>query len=176
MAIKKSNLIDSDFGTDIGKQINEKAAKIDETKVQVRELSHEMNKDYMSMLIDTALDGKKKFYGDFFVVVLTKRERLIQRSLRNYFIARKSCPTPNYEQAVYAFSSKDEALTFVWMVPSKDLCNAMYAQRHFMELHKDTLLPYVVDYVEGRLFDKAIRLNMEHAGMDPASIYPQIKA
>ena len=30
--------------------------------------------------------------GDFYVVVLVKKERLLQNIIRNYFLYRKSCP------------------------------------------------------------------------------------
>ena len=175
MNVKKPKKTGLENYTDIGAQLAEKETKIDHSRVTIRELSNEMNKDYMSTLIDTALEGKKKYTGTFYVVVLTKRERLIAMSLRNYFIARKSCPTPNYEQAVYRFNAKDEALDFIWMVPSKDLWDSMYLHRLDLELQSDSLLPHVVDYVEGKLFDKTIKLNVGDCKIDPTDLYPLIK-
>ena len=145
--------------TDIGKQYIEKASKINTDTVEVHELSKEMNKDYMSTLIDTALKAKQKYDGTYYVVVLTKREKLIQTAIRNFFVARKSCPTPSYEQTVYRFNPKDESLEFLWIVPSKDIAKGMYSQRYNLELCGDSLLPFVVDFFEGRLYNKAIKLN-----------------
>jgi len=48
-----------------------------------------MNKGYMDTLKDTALKGKKNYTGTFYVVVLTKRERLIEKTLRNIFMQGK---------------------------------------------------------------------------------------
>ena len=147
---------------DIGKQCLKASEKINNDTVEVRELSKEMNKGYMDTLKDTAIDGKKKYTDTFYVVVLTKRERLISKVLRNFFYARQSCPTPSYEQAVYKFNSKDEVLTFLWMIPSKQLCKDMFKQRHDLNMVNDPLLPFVIDYVTGRLYVKAIELNEEH--------------
>jgi len=159
MKPKKKKIESPSEYNDIGKQYIEQASKINTDTVQVRELSNEMNKSYMDTLIDTAIEGKKKYTGIFYVVVLTKRERLIAKTMRNYFIARQSCPTPSYEQAVYKFDSSDENLQFLWIVPSKEICRSMYASRYNLEMQNDPLLPFVVDYLEGRLYDKAIELN-----------------
>ncbi|HUV84175.1 MAG TPA: hypothetical protein VMV86_00615 [Methanosarcinales archaeon] len=147
--------------TDIGKQAIEKASKINNDTVEVRELSKEMNKDYMTTLIDTALKDKSKYEGNYYVVILTKRERLIKRVLRNLFFTRQSCPTPSYEQTVYKFDPKEESLEFLWIVPSKGICKIMYKQRHAIEIQSDALLPYVIDFYEGKLMRKAMELNKE---------------
>jgi len=147
--------------TDIGKQAYDKASKHTSETVEVRELSKEMNKDYMSTLIDTALKGKKKHEGSFYVVVLTKTERLISKTLRNLFFTRQSCPTPNCDQTVYSFDPKTEDLRFLWVVPSKYLCNKIYAQKYSIGSGRNALLPFVVDYMEGALLGRAMFLNKE---------------
>ena len=163
MEVKKKKIEAPSEYTDIGKQYLKESEKINTDTVEVRELSKEMNKGYMDTLKDTALKGKKNYTGTFYVVVLTKRERLIEKTLRNYFYARQTCPTPSYEQAVYKFNSKDESLTFLWMVPSKKLCEDMLIQRHDLNMVNDPLLPFVIDYVTGRLYVKAVSLNDEHS-------------
>jgi len=147
--------------TDIGRQAFEKASKHTDETVEVRELSKEMNKDYMTTLVDTALKGKEKHTGNYFVVVLTKVERLISKTLRNYFFTRQSCPTPNCDQTVYMFNPVTEDLTFLWVIPSKRLCKKIYLQKYSIGLHKNELLPFVVDYMEGKLLSRARELNNE---------------
>jgi len=147
--------------TDIGKQALEKASKINTDRVEVRELSKEINKDYMTTLMEIAQKDKHKYEGSYYVVVLTKRERLVQRVIRNLFFTKQACPTPSYEQAVYMFNPETDTLEFLWIVPSRNICNIMYQQRHFVELQSDPLLPYVVDFIEGKLLLTAKRLNKE---------------
>ena len=58
------------------------------------ELEQEMHRDYEKHIYDAIAQGKKDYNGDFFIVVMTKRERLLTNVIRNYFVARQSCPTP----------------------------------------------------------------------------------
>jgi len=51
---------------------------------------------------------REPLHGDFFIVVLLKKERLLENVLRNYFIATKACPTPHYDQTVYRYDHKNQ--------------------------------------------------------------------
>ena len=59
------------------------------------ELEQEMHKDYEQNIHDAVNRFKKESVDDFYVVVETKKERLMQNVIRNYFIPRISCPTPS---------------------------------------------------------------------------------
>ncbi len=69
--------------------------------------------------------------GDFFVVVLTKKERLLKNVLRNYFFYRQSCPTPEFDQTVYHYHRKVDEAENLWTVPNNAAC------RFLPELSKD---------------------------------------
>ena len=117
--------------------------------------------DYESHIAECINTGKNNFAGDFFVVVITKRERLMPNVIRNYFIPRESCPTPTYDQIVYRFYRKDDMLEFVWSIPSmvavKDII------RHQKEIDPSfySLLKMVMDFMDGSLEKKAKSLNKE---------------
>ena len=146
--------------TPIGKLYSEELSKNHEV-VELRELQREFNKDYMDNIILAAMNGKKLHEGSYYVVVLMKRERLMQKVLRNYFLTRKSCPTPSPDQTVYKFDPKTEDLEFLWVIPSRKICDRLYLERYHLNNLKCSLTPYVVDYIEGRLYFKAKELNGE---------------
>ena len=147
--------------TPIGKIYTELQAK-DHSPIPLRELQEEFNRDYMDNLLLAALSGKKVHDIEiFYVVVLMKRERLMPKVLRNYFTSRKTCPTPNYDQTVYKFNSKTEELSFLWVIPSPKICNELYANRLDLNIKENPVLPYVIDFKEGRLLKKARMLNSE---------------
>ena len=78
------------------------------------ELERAMHTDYVKNVEECVTTAKKEFLGDFFVVVLTKKEHLMQNVLRHYFLARQSCPTPNYDQTIYHYSRiRDDVNFFV---------------------------------------------------------------
>lgn len=121
----------------------------------------EQLKDYEQHVFSTLRSGKSDYNGTFYVVVLTKKERLMPNVLRNYFFTRSTCPTPEYDQAVYQYSRSDDKLDFLWVVPSKHTCE-MYKERAVtIPTEEKELLHYVLDFEDGTLFKKALVLNKE---------------
>lgn len=144
----------------VGKIASDLMQKELETTCPV-EQAHEMTKPYMDELFITVEAGKKDNYGDFFVVVLTKRERLLKNVIRNYFFYRQSCPTPEHDQAVYQYSRKDDAIDFLWVIPSKSACDVM--KENALDIPEDQrdLFQFVLDFSDGSLAKKAKKLNNE---------------
>ena len=81
--------------------------------------------------------------------------------MRNYFIPRKSCPTPTYDQMVYKFHRKDEALEFVWAVPSMVAVKDLLKHKHDIDPSFFALLKMVMDFTDGTLEKKAKTFNDE---------------
>jgi len=125
------------------------------------ELQREMQKDYEDNIYE-CIDRHKKIYDDnFFVIVLTKKERLMNNVLRNYFLATKSCPSPTYDQAVYRYEKSDDALSFMWVIPSKDTCKLFVQNSLIVDPKERELLKFVLDFEDGTLLKWAKRLNNE---------------
>lgn len=126
-----------------------------------REQGNEMTKPYMGELFKTLEDGKKNIAGNFFITVLTKRERLLTNVIRNYFFYRHSCPTPDYDQAVYYYDNTDDELELLWVIPSQQMAHEL--KEHALTLDKEysELLQFVLDFADGTLFKKAQLLNKE---------------
>lgn len=118
--------------------------------------------DYEKNFFEALDRGKKTYINlDFYVVVLQKTERLMQNVHRNYFLARLSCPTPNYDQIVYRYSHKDDNFELVWVLPSRQA--AFYLKRNALlldEKEKD-LLKYVLMWSDGSLNKLCKQLNGE---------------
>lgn len=64
-----------------------------------------------------------KIDGNFFVVVLNKKERLLQNIVRQYFFYRQSCPSPDFDQTVYRVYRKSGKVQYLWTVPDNVTCN-----------------------------------------------------
>lgn len=113
--------------------------------------------------IDSAIESGLKAYmtGDFYVVVSTKKERLLSNVIRNYFFARYTCPSPEYDQTVYHYHRNSDTVEFLWVIPSKDTVE--YFASHPLEIHGDEreLLDYVLSFRDGTLLKKALKLNKE---------------
>lgn len=125
------------------------------------ELEREMHKNYEQDVFKCIKDNMYLYNDDFYVVVITKKERLMSNVLRNYFFARLSCPTPDYDQTLYKYHWKDDALQFLWVIPSKDTC--LYLLQNALQVADEEreLRNFVIQFASGDLFALAKKLNNE---------------
>lgn len=133
----------------------------DEPRHSVIDMQREMQKDYEKNFYECLDSGKKECDGDFFIVVLTKTERLLKNVIRNYFFFRKSCPTPTYDNAIYMYHRKEDRIEFLWVIPSKETCEAFRDDPLATPEEEKELLNYIYDFYEGTLDIKAKKLNGE---------------
>lgn len=108
---------------------------------------------------------------EFFVIVITKKEPLMQNVIRNYFFGRETCPTPDYDQIVYKYTNTDD-LELIWVIPSKDTCFLFKRDALFVKSEEKKLLKYVLDFADGTLFKLAIKLNGEKEWKNPKKKSP----
>jgi hypothetical protein len=146
----------------IGKIATELMEKIPESRDPI-ELERAMHADYDKHLYDAIARGFREYHGDFYVVVDTKKERLLENVLRNYFYCRSTCPTPTYDQTVYKYHRKDENIEFIWVIPSKDTCQIY--RDHCLEVDPEErdLLQFVLEFYDGSLLRKCKILNNEES-------------
>lgn len=124
---------------------------------QMQEQLGEYEKNFYECLERSKLD----FSGSFYIVVITKKERLMQNVIRNYFFGRGTCPTPDWDQTVYVYNRKEDAIHFLWVIPSKDTCEYMTAFPMDIPAEERQLLRFVHDFNDGTLLRYAKTLNGE---------------
>jgi len=121
----------------------------------------EQLKDYEKNIHECVQSHLGKFEDDFYVICLTKKERLMQNVLRGYFFARQSCPTPDYDQSVYKYHRADAKLEFLWVVPCDDVVNYMKNNPTLVDTDKYGLLDFVLKFADGSLLRLSKKLNNE---------------
>jgi len=99
--------------------------------------------------------------GDYYIVVITKKEPLMHNVLRNYFMGRRSCPTPDYDQTVYKYTCENDHIEFLWTIPSRDTCILLLQNKSKVAREEHGLLDFVIKFYEGTLFELAKKLNGE---------------
>lgn len=122
---------------------------------------NESDDSYENQVRIAIMRGCQRYEGDFFVVVLFKKERLLQNVVRQYFIDRKSCPLPQYDQVVYRFDRNKGDISFIWVIPDKSSCSALLLNRHLVPLEEMHLLKYIDDFNSGDLDLLSTRINNE---------------
>ena len=127
-----------------------------------REQGAWMSKDYVKEVEATVERGKKALPDqDFFVVVLQKKERLFQNVVRNYFLYRISCPTPNYDQIVYHYKHKTGDIELLWVLPARQICHDLLNNSVFLDPELFELFGYISDFKDKKLTKLAMKLNNE---------------
>lgn len=125
------------------------------------ELQREMQREYYQNLIDCALNNRRKYAGRFFIVVLTKNEKLLPNVFRNFFFARDTCPTPDYDQSVFKYDHREEEIHYLWTVPSQDACIHLMNNALLVVPEERQLLQFVQDFESGALYKIAKKFNKE---------------
>jgi hypothetical protein len=144
----------------VGKISSELLQKQPETTDPIA-LEREMQEDYLKNLVECVEKHSKIFIKDFYVVVITKNEKLMPNVFRNYFAARESCPTPDYDQTVFKYNREAERLEYIWTIPSRDSCH--HLKDNALEVHpsEKDLLKFVLQFADGSLYKLSKQLNGE---------------
>jgi hypothetical protein len=144
----------------VGKIAHDLLTKADDKHTVIDQMREQLS-DYDRNLYISIEEGKKKWSSDFYVVVLTKKERLMENVIRNYFIGRLTCPTPEYDQVVYKYNHKSEIIDFLWVVPAKDVCRYMLQNALNLPESERDLLNFVIKFDNGELLKQSKKLNGE---------------
>lgn len=122
------------------------------------ELEREIHKDTYEDNVYLAIsEGKKRYKSPFFVVVITKKERLMENVLRHYFFPRQSCPTPTWDQTLYRYKAEGDQIEFMWTVPDKQTCELILHNKMKVPPNEMWLLNLIISFYDGTL-DKQTRL------------------
>ncbi len=121
----------------------------------------ENQREYIKELLACIASGKKTLDSSFYIVVITKKERLMQNVIRNYFFPTLACPTPDWDQTVYYYDKTNERLEYYWTVPDKNTCQYMRGKAYSLPKDQWELLDYVLKFEDGSLLKLAKRLNKE---------------
>jgi hypothetical protein len=133
--------------TTIG-EIKKKQAAADVGDATIADVSEGMSKPYMNSLFSAVAEGKLKLPNqDFYVVMLTKVERLLTKNVHFYPIVRLTCPSTNYDQSVYFYDHKNETLEFLWTIPDKETIFRFKMYPETITEEEKPLIPYVKNYL-----------------------------
>lgn len=125
------------------------------------EQMQEVLTEYENNIIKAAQDNMHKYPGDFYIVVVFKTEPLMPNVVRNYYFSRSSCPTPDYDQAVYKACPKDRSLDFLWVIPNKHACEDIARNASQLPLEQAKLVNFVLSFYDGSLLQLCKKLNNE---------------
>jgi hypothetical protein len=146
------------------KTLGEVAVELQQKEQEVRDpiqIQRENEKGYVDNLLECTRQGTHKHAGDFYVVVITKNEKLLNNVFRCFFFDRATCPTPDYDQSVFFYKKQPETLEHVWTIPDRETCHVLVANRHTVAPEERQLLENVIRFKNGDLWRLCKKLNNE---------------
>jgi len=84
---------------------------------EVRETTDEMGKRYNDELQSVIL-RHRNIKGKYYILCIMKKEIFAENVMRCLFVARRTPPTPEWNQIVYSYDNTDDALRLEWILPS----------------------------------------------------------
>ena len=120
-------------------------------KQSLMDTSKEMQKQYLPEIEKCIKTHEKLWSEPFYVVVITKRERLIVNSIRQYFLARQTLPTPDLDQTVFKYTPATGDLKHLWTVPDHGSIDYLIRNRHLVVKAEQQLLEYCMLFRKGKL-------------------------
>lgn len=131
----------------VGKAVYDILSK-DQPMQTVGETVEAMSPAYLEELKDCVLKNQDRYESPFYVVVLGKKEMFALNAVRQWFIARQSCPLsttlmndyPNYFHEVYTFNKESGDCRLLWCLP------AIWVHKEIMN-HAETYHPQLVQWV-----------------------------
>ena len=148
----------------IGQQIIENATNKETGQIPVMELAAAMCEDYMPKLMRTIDEQCQHTKEDFYIEVLQKHERILEKAFRPHImICHSVCPAPNPDQTLFKYNQKDGRIELIWVLPPEDAI--IYLLENFKYVHADEqqLLNYCAMYARGDLWKLMKKFNGEQA-------------
>lgn len=126
--------------------------------VRSMDVASDALKNFDDNILKSVDRGKKKYSGDFFIVVLIKIESLTRR-IRLLYTPIPGCPTPNYDQIVFKYDHTLDKVEELWVIPNKYACETYRENIAEIDKQEHKLRDYIIDFYNGNLSRKADQLN-----------------
>lgn len=135
-----------------------KAAQ-DQNQSDTWETTQQREKEILHNLHDFVEKKKVEHRSDFFIMLLSRREKILTNVIRDRLYCLKACPTPNYNQSLWKYHYLDDRLEFLWSVPPKEAVD--FLSRYPIEMNDmcADVIKCVFDFIDGTLARKTRELN-----------------
>ena len=121
----------------------------------VIDTQREIDKGYFDEILKVVdRDPAKGWTEPYYIVVLTKKERIMENVLRRYFFARRSLPGPTFDQTVWRYYPAKGDLEFLWVLPDKETAAWMQWFPQDVPAGHEALIGFVNDFVTDKLYIK----------------------
>lgn len=90
----------------------------------------------------------------WYIVVIQKKERLLENVCRRYFFGRQTLPTPDYDQTVWKYYPHSGDMKFLWVVPDKNTTLWMASNPNEVPTEQKEILNFCLEFINNTLYDR----------------------
>lgn len=137
--------------TTVGKEAVKRLENPDTTQTIV-DTQREIDKQYMDG-VEECVKLHKAWDKPWYIVVHLKKEQLLENVLRRKFIARRTLPTPQWDQQVWRYYPANGNLQFCWALPDENTAMWIAADPQSVPKEMDGLAGYVMEMLDKNLYD-----------------------
>lgn len=142
--------------------------------VPVMELAEGMLEEFIPTLSDMAKTTADAHPDkDFFIEVLTTREKVLVDTFRNRFAVKWACPTPHYSQIVFRFDCAKGQVSLLWAVPDVETCIVYLQNARDVHPSEHLFLSFIIAYHNGDLDKYCLSLEKEIEGSPKLVVYSE---
>ena len=119
--------------------------------------------NFESNLWEAVERGRKdpSLKGNFYIVVLLRKETTLQNVVRLQYLYRQSCPSPGYDQTVFKYDRQGDFLDFIWSIPNNVTTIQMLTYPQTFPEDQKELIEFAKAFSNGELEKLAKTLNKE---------------
>jgi hypothetical protein len=129
-----------------------KGIQTDSGKANVKEIRQGMLSEWDKNMFELIEKTRKILKTEkFYIKVTQKRERLVNKTMRNYFESCYACPSPDCQQVVYKIREHSNDWQLLWVIPNEDACRYLMFNALRLPPSERELLQYVMDFSAGKL-------------------------
>jgi hypothetical protein len=135
------------------KTVGQKASELllrPDHKQGIIDTQKEMNKKFLPE-VEQCIKNHKHLTEPYYIVVINKRERLMINAIRQYFVARQTLPTPDYDQTCFKYTPSCGDLELLWVVPDRDSLHAILLNANMLPVEQSELLKFCRLFQQGKL-------------------------
>ena len=112
-----------------------------DTGQSIMDTSKEMLKEFLPQ-VEECIKIHSSWIEPYYIVVINKRERLMVNVIRQYFVARKTLPTADWDQTVFKYNPSSGDLKYLWSLPDKNTIDYLIVHENVLPKEQSQLLQF----------------------------------
>ena len=119
-------------------------------RINVIDMQREMQKTVQRML-DDIISKHKDYAKKYYIVYMLQRDRMMENTIRQRFIVRRSRPLPDYDCTLFSYDNGSSELRWHWTIPDEATCEYFIHNKGEIPAEQKELLFFIESFADEKL-------------------------